>query len=555
MSIFKSINESYQKSVSITDLAESGFFRKSVFLLKKVFEYIFGVNDAPLIDMPFPRDDIERYYHLTSEENVGDVDHQTMKDLELVKYTDQFFPETSIFGQQMLHSRLRSGVDDVEASSAKSRYIHLVDDDVLLQHFVNIFTPLRQSVTEISTFVFIDKQTSIPDWVKYAWILPTISISSFFLTAIHWIAILGLIFSFCIIVYLQVITYDGMSKWETKRLSLYALMKAADALAIKLDGRNGLNDQFKDTDASRKEVIDLLRPSRLERYTPWVGDYADWFLLKNIIRYYKCLKVVEKNKKTIRDTFLKVANLEADVAVARHLKQWGRYCWVERHDKNKITMDEIVNPFLANAFPMSIKFGDKGIFLSGQNGVGKSTFLRTIAINMVIARAFGFCYARSASFLALPVYTSIQIEDSLSGAESLYMAELRRAKELLNSLDAPSKGIYIIDEIFRGTNHLESVAAAASFLNVLSRNATVVISSHNLVLAPLLQASLQALCIKRSEEDVKKLNIIVGVLADPNGISLMKTYDFGSEIEDQALYIHRWLGEYLAHPTNFPELS
>jgi hypothetical protein len=556
MAFFKKFNDSYQKSLTAQDpgLAKRGFIEKVLLFSKYVLEYLFGLKDVPLIDVPFPRDDIERYFYLRSDRNAGAADRQTIKDLDVVKYTDQFFDKTSIFGQQILHDRLRCGENDTEAGLAKNRYTTMIEDNLLFEHLREVLKPLREVVTEVSDFLFVDRVVSIPGWVKYSWVLPFVSITSFLLSAVHWVAILGFVSSFFVIVYIQIITYNEMSVWEPKRISLYSLMKTADALGTGIGVKSELIAQFEDPDGVRKEVVNLLRPSRLEVLVPWVGEYADWFLLKNIIRYFRCLKSVEKHKNLIRDIYLKVGNLEADVAVARHLRQCSQYCWVDRHDNNQIVMNEVVNPFLLNALPMSVTFGEKGIFLSGQNGVGKSTFLRTIGINMLVARAFGFCYARSASFLTCPVYTSIQIEDSLIGGESLYMAELRRAKELLVSSDGPGKGIYIIDEIFRGTNHLESVAAAASFLNALSRQSTVLISSHNLVLAPLLSGRLEALCIQRVDDDSNKLTITRGVLADPNGISLMASYDFGNEIQDESRRIHRWLGEYLAHPTNFPEL-
>lgn len=557
MAFFKKFNDSYQKSLTSEnqDIAKRGFIERVLLFSKYVLEYLFGLKDAPLLDMPFPRDDIERYFHLKSSEKKGVGDFQTIKDLDVVKYTDQFFDKTSIFGQQILHDRIRGGENDTEVGVAKKRYSMLIEDSILFEHLRKVLKPLRENVTEVSEFLFVDRVVSTPSWVKYLWIVPFVSITSFILSAVHWLAILGFVASFLVIAYIQIITYNEISMWEPKRISIYSLMKTADALGREGGVKSELISQFRDPDSVRKEVVNLLRPSKLETLAPWVGEYADWFLLKNIIRHFRCLKAVEKHKDLIRDIYLKIGNLEADVAVARHLRQCSQYCWVDRQDNGKVVMNEVVNPFLLNAFPMSITFGEKGIFLSGQNGVGKSTFLRTIGINMLIARAFGFCYARSASFLPCPVYTSIQVEDSLSAGESLYMAELRRAKELLISSDGPGKGIYIIDEIFRGTNHLESVAAAASFLNVLSKRSNVLISSHNLMLAPLLSSRLEALCIQRIDGESNELRVAPGVLADPNGISLMASYDFGTEIQDESNRIHRWLGEYLAHPTNFPELA
>jgi len=183
----------------------------------------------------------------------------------------------------------------------------------------------------------------------------------------------------------------------------------------------------------------------------------------------------------------------------------------------------------------------KGAFLSGRNGVGKSTFLRTVGINLLVARAFGFCYATSATLPALPVHASMRSEDSLLDGESLYLAELRRAKELLAASRREVPGIFLVDEIFRGTNHLESVSAAAAVLDELASRALVLVSSHNLVLAPLLAHRLDPYFITRAADGA--LTLAPGVLAHTNGISLLADHGFGAGIEANAARVCAWLGE------------
>jgi DNA mismatch repair ATPase MutS len=174
--------------------------------------------------------------------------------------------------------------------------------------------------------------------------------------------------------------------------------------------------------------------------------------------------------------------------------------------------------------------------------------LRTTGLNLIAARAFGFCYAASAQVPVLPVYASMQSEDSLLGGESLYMAELRRAAELLAAADGPHGGIYIIDEIFRGTNHLESVSAAAAVLDALAAKGMVIVSSHNLVLASLLEHRLAPWCVSAPDGDVGRLALVPGVLAHTNGIALLAARGFGARIEGNAARVFDWLGGYLAHP-------
>ena len=89
----------------------------------------------------------------------------------------------------------------------------------------------------------------------------------------------------------------------------------------------------------------------------------------------------------------------------------------------------------------------------------------------------------------LPVWSSIENEDSLITGDSLYMAEMRRAETLLRVADQPHGAVFLIDEIFRGTNNAESVAAAAAVLSHLAQKALVIVSTHNVVLAPLVASA------------------------------------------------------------------
>jgi DNA mismatch repair ATPase MutS len=143
------------------------------------------------------------------------------------------------------------------------------------------------------------------------------------------------------------------------------------------------------------------------------------------------------------------------------------------------------------------------------------------------------------------VCASMQSEDSLLSGESLYMAELRHAHTMLANAGGPQRAIYLIDEIFRGTNHLESVAGAAAVLNQLARHGWVVVSSHNLVLATLLGHRLEPLYVEPVDG---RLALLPGVLQQTNGLSLLAERGFGADIEANAARVFDWLGGYLAHP-------
>jgi DNA mismatch repair ATPase MutS len=119
-----------------------------------------------------------------------------------------------------------------------------------------------------------------------------------------------------------------------------------------------------------------------------------------------------------------------------------------------------------------------------------------LGLNLAAARGFGFCYANKASLPALPVVASMQNEDSLLGGQSLYIAELARARELLAAAGRRPV-VCLVDEVFRGTNHEEAVSSAAAVVDELAGKALVVVSSHNLVLGSQLAEQLAPWRIER----------------------------------------------------------
>lgn len=230
--------------------------------------------------------------------------------------------------------------------------------------------------------------------------------------------------------------------------------------------------------------------------TPGAAGYADWFALANVKHYFRSAALVFAERTFLQRCYMACGKLEADVALARHLLGRDDWYWSARADA--VALDGAVHPLMEHARALSLALDGKGAFLSGCNGVGKSTFLPTVGINLVAARAFGFCYATSAALPALPVHASMRSADALLDGESLYLAELRRAKELLAASMTEVPGIFLVDEIFRGTNHLESVSAAAAVLDELASRALVLVSSHKLVLAPLLAHRLDPYFIART---------------------------------------------------------
>lgn len=465
------------------------------------------------------------------------LDDATWRDLLLPRYTDMLAPGTSIFGRQVLERDLRGGLDDAAVASRRARVQALLDDPAQLDALERKLACLREADTDVAALLFADTQPPRPAWVGRLLWLPVLLAASIAAALLvspwGWVGT-GVAMYFLVMVHMRY--QDRVGLWTRSVRALQMLLRACSlldgsglALASSFTGRGARAGRL-----SRSLDRSLLAASGV----PGAREYADWFAAADVRHYYRTLARVFGARDFLRECYWLCAELEADVALARHLRTRPTWCWATRTGARTLAVEGGVHPLLDEARGLSVALDGKGAFLSGQNGVGKSTFLRMLGLNLVVARAFGFCYAQAASLPALPVVASMQNEDSLLGGQSLYVAELARARALLARARGPRPVVCLVDEIFRGTNHEESVSAATAVADALARHALVVVSSHNLVLGSLLAESLAPWRIVRRGDG---LQLEPGVLGRTNGVALLAEHGFDAAIQRKAEQVAGWL--------------
>ena len=500
---------------------------------------------AVSVDFPFVASDVALYQR-TVHGNDGAVDSQTWTDLLLAQYSARLAPGTSILGQQELHRRLLApDAASLPASSAQVRA--LVADPDRRQRLQTACEGLRRADHEVSETLFGAALAPTPRWVSLlGWLPPAFLAAAVLALVLGWLPLWGVVIVlWLVLMAIQVQFHDAAAQWQRVLDTIAQLLRAHVLLA-------DLDDP-----ASAALRPDAAAAGKLNRHlarsplTIMMGirEYSDWVWLGNIRHYFASRAVVAAHLPLLRASFARVAAVEADVALARHLAHTPLHCWAETGPNADAccAFEQAVHPLLAAPAPLSLRVGGdgRGAFISGQNGIGKSTLLRTVGLNLITARAFGFCYAQSAVTPGLPVYASMQNEDALDSGESLYVAEVRRAGELL-ALSRRGPAIFLIDEIFRGTNHLESVSAAAAVLDTLAASGRVLVSSHNLILARLLGRRLAPLCVERVDG---QLHVSAAILKETNGMALLAAIDRDGVLAAKSARVYDRLSDYyLAYP-------
>ncbi|MEI7421835.1 MAG: hypothetical protein WCK18_07060 [Prolixibacteraceae bacterium] len=149
--------------------------------------------------------------------------------------------------------------------------------------------------------------------------------------------------------------------------------------------------------------------------------------------------------------------------------------------------EEMGHPLLHPATRVCNSFGFSGspriMIITGANMAGKSTFLRTLSVNVVLAMNGAPVCAKNFIFTPCDILSSIKIQDSLSNNESYFYAELTRIREIIEHLKTQPRTLVVLDEILRGTNSRDKQAGSRGLLEkLISLNAVVLVATHDLSL-------------------------------------------------------------------------
>jgi hypothetical protein len=129
--------------------------------------------------------------------------------------------------------------------------------------------------------------------------------------------------------------------------------------------------------------------------------------------------------------------------------------------------------------------GQRGrvFIITGANMAGKSTFLRTVAVNMILGMTGAPVCAEKMTFTPVRLFTSMRTVDSLSHNESYFYAELKRLKALKERLEKGEEILFILDEILKGTNSTDKSLGSKQFLRrIIDLGGTGLIATHDISL-------------------------------------------------------------------------
>ncbi len=266
-----------------------------------------------------------------------------------------------------------------------------------------------------------------------------------------------------------------------------------------------------------------------------IFDYIRMITHIDLIAYNIKIAELKDRSDELAKLYIDVGMLDAKLAVASFLYA-RKHCCAKFSDKPVILAKQMYHPLLKEPVCNDID-AQRGILLTGSNASGKSTFLKAIGINEICARSFGFAFAGSFETGEFLLYTSMALSDDLLAGESYYVVEARSIKRIC---DAAEKGscLCIIDEILRGTNTIERIAASTEVLRFLCRKSVLCFAAtHDKELTGLLADDMDMYYFTEeiSGENVTfPFAIQKGISEKTNAIKILSMLGFDSSIVTSA---------------------
>lgn len=493
---------------------------------------------------------IRKYYDEYTNGEYGEVDDQTFSDLTLDSLYKEMDGTYSSAGEAMLYDMIRNPVRNEQKLEERNRIIeHFRENEEDRINVQEIFYDLSKD----KNFEFIDLLQGTFEGSKkkrtlyfiMGKILPILFI---ILSIINFRFLFGLI--------AVIVINSAISNLERKGNKPFGgiyysskVMKASRRLKnLKLDVlspyEERINKAFVSIGSEEKKFKNISSTIATDGVNELIDPFIQIYsaLVLNLeTSYYGMIDNIEQYKEELKDLYTIVGEVDGLIAVAGY-KERSEYKTTKPifvSDDEGLQIVEGAHPLVKNVVKNSINIDNKGIVLTGTNMSGKSTFLRMLGINIILAQSFDFVHADKYKAPFLNVVTSISPEDDISTGKSYYLAEAESMLRILKALDGKNKVFCAIDEIFRGTNPVERIAASEEILKyVQKRNSISIVATHDRELTDMLVQTHNFYHFSEKVSESKGLSfdykLKSGILTTRNAIKLLKYVGYPDEIVDGA---------------------
>ena len=316
-----------------------------------------------------------------------------------------------------------------------------------------------------------------------------------------------------------------------------------DTMESKIQQHNTYSTFLKNIQTNRDNCIEIR--DKLEKIRP--------FSLRNITNKSSEIGYVMKyfyefhTNETLRETLEYSLGFNAFMEHMDGLNTMNREKLINKCSFGKrLTLKKTFYPYLIHSTTIKNDINlDKNIIITGPNASGKTTLLKTVLFNQIFSQIWGYGFYSKAT---IPLYKSIHcylnIPDT-SGRDSLFQAEARRCKEIIDSIKDNEKHFCIFDELFSGTNPNEACASSYGFIKYLNgtKNIDFILTTHLTDICYMLDTEISNKHMNVEQIDDLNFNytynINSGISIIKGGLKVLSDLDYPSSILDDSINYFR----------------
>lgn len=486
---------------------------------------------------------IKSYFEFCREQNPDSyyVDDITWNDLDLDRIFKRINMKLTTSGEQTLYYQLRTPVLNPEEYQKRYELLNLVESDPDLRLKLQMTLSRLGCNRHVDIFTHLKQKQKTHKWLLIhilQSLLFAASLVSLVLIGINGIlAILGVMVVNGIVHELRVRKCSAEFDWVNYAVSLICTVKKIRKLHDP-----SLDTYFKDT-YKHLERLNFAgwTGGVTKSYDKGLADMLNTVSLLDLIVFEYLKGKLSVCQTEVLSMHEAIGNLDAAISIASYRASLSHFTEPEIDFQTKKPYSYIENmchPLLEDPVPNSLHT-EKPILITGSNASGKSTYLKTAALNTLLAQTICTVPADSYQASAFRIYSSMALNDDLLSGESYYIVEIKSIKRILDKTEGLVPIFCTIDEVLRGTNTVERIAASSEILKHLAGQGVLCLAAtHDGELCDLLSSQYEMYHFEEKFENQDMIfdyQIRPGKAVSRNAINLLQLLGFEADIIQGAL--------------------
>ncbi len=434
-------------------------------------------------------------YHRYKEENLDNadaIDSITWNDLDMNLLFKRINSCLTSVGEEYLYDTLHQVQNKEDILLKREKLISYLesnpDDRLKLQ--MNLARTGKYNYNGIASFIFNAEAKSL----KYNYVYNILALIPILCIIIAFYNTQAGILSFILLSILNGFVYYGTKAKIERELSAIRYFSSILQCLNKIFKTNNyesvpffseLRESFTIFKPLRTKISDILQKDFSDMAV--FAEYIKIIFLIDIRNYNNAVRRILKYHDEFHTLYKSMGEIDMAICVLSFRKSLPFYCRPVFHNENAIGFEDFYHPLLSEPVPNSGKVSNDSI-ITGSNASGKSTFIKALAVNCILAQTIHTCTAKEFSLRFSLIITSMAVRDNISEGDSYFITEIKSLKRILDKVQETVCTCFV-DEILKGTNTIERIAASAAVLKYLhNMDCLCITASHDIELTHILKS-------------------------------------------------------------------